>query len=232
MNADQLIGEIRNNRFNSGIDLIMMESPFDVNRINRLNIFHPLRSSEIRNRWKDYNVVPIAIDPYIIISKEDSLQHIVDSTGFKKTLLMFQEQDLIVYLSYDYLNTDPIVAAGKIREERHKYTYNRTQTWQVHEIITGKSEIHQFEKDSLYRNFKWSNKSETGRYNVYTIGILNQPEHYQKAINFIRLFRQNSFLRPFLNKLNLEEITIHHGSSKLVLEDQIQYFTQIERALR
>lgn len=232
MNADQLIGEIRNNRFSSGIDLVMMESPYDVNRLNRLNIYQPLRSSDLRNRWKDYNVVPLAIDPFVSVKKPDSLMYINDSIQYRKTLFLADEEDLYVYLSFNYQNLDHISASGMIRDTKGQFTLEVMDLWKTNEIIAYNSQLKAVQRDSSYRHFNWIRTSRTERYNVYTIGILNQSEHYSDAIQFIRLLKQRDNLNSFVTSLNLEKIDVKKGSSKLILEDQIQYFTRIERILR
>lgn len=232
MNVDQLIGQIRNNRFNSGIDLIMVKSPYDVNRLRRINLFQPLSSNDIRNRWKDYNVVPIAIDPFIQVSKNDSLLFGPDSLNKANILCLFDVEDLVVLLSFNYQNTDPVVALGEIRAERAKYTFSDQSLWNINKVILTQRELNNYKEDSLFRNFNWSTLEKLPAYNGYTIGLLNQPENYPAAIAFVKMMKQHEYAAPFLDTYGLEEISIHSGSTKLQLEDQIQYFTQIERALR
>lgn len=231
MTADQLIGEIRNKRFNSGIDLIMMRSPYDVNRLNRINIFQSLSSDNIRNRWKDYDVIPLAVDPFVKVQKIDSIQF-MDSIRRDKTLCLFGEEDLVVYLSFAYQNTDPVVAAGKIRDERNKYLLDSRQLWNTQEILVPKSRFEEYRKDSTFKMFDWKQHEILDAYNVITIGVLNQAENYPEALTFIKMLRQAEYLNPLLEHEKLNNIEVHNGSMKLLLEDQIQYFKQIERALR
>lgn len=231
MTADQLIGEIRNKRFNSDIDLIMMRSPYDVNRLNRIDIFQTLSSDNIRNRWKDYDVIPLAVDPFVKVQKIDSIQF-MDSVLREKTLCLFGEEDLVVYLSFTYQNTDPIVAAGKVRNERNTYSRDPKQPWSFQEIIVPQSKFDTYRKDSTFKMFNWNQHEVLDAYNVITIGVLNQAENYPEALAFIKLLRQEEQLKHLIEQKNLERIEVHNGSMKLLLEDQIQYFKQIERALR
>ncbi|MFZ9029059.1 MAG: hypothetical protein ACO2Z9_08585 [Crocinitomicaceae bacterium] len=232
MSSDQLIGKIRNERFNTGIDLVMMRSSFDVNRLRRQNIFHPLTTSQLRNRWKDHNVIPLAIDRYFLVSKIDSLYNLNDSVVTPKTYQLIPDEELVVYLSFGFDYTDPVLASASIKKARKKYTKSRSELWRCNELILIESELESTSKDSLFRQFNWKDPIETDTYNVLTIGIVNQAPNFKSAIPFIRLLKRDNLINPLIEKVNASEIPIHSGSLKLELEDQIQYFVRIERLLR
>jgi hypothetical protein len=232
LSADQLIGEIRNNRFNTGIDLVMMQSAFDVNRLRRMNIFHPLTTSQLSNRWKDHNVIPLAIDRYVKVNKIDSLQNYNDSLVQMKTQQLISNEELVVYLSYDFDYSDPVLASASIKQLKGAYTANRNELWRCNDLITLQSIQEVVKKDSLFKQFDLKNPIPTNKYNVRTIGIVNQASNYNTTIPFIRLLKSKNFLRPFITQMNVSEIPVHSGSIKLELEDQIQYFVRIERLLR
>lgn len=232
MSSDQLIGEVRNERFNTGIDLVMMRSAFDVNRLRRLNIFHPLTTSQLRNRWKDHNVIPLAIDPYVRINKIDSLFHLNDSLVKPKTYQMMSNEELVVFLSFDFDYSDPVLASGSIKKAKGIFTNSRMDLWRCNDLIMLESDWKVASRDSLFRQFNWNHPIETDTYNVLTIGIMNQAQNFKSAIPFIRLLRSENFINPLINKANASEIPVHSGSIKLELEDQIQYFVRIERLLR
>lgn len=232
MSSDQLIGKIRNERFNTGIDLVMMRSSFDVNRLRRLNIFHPLTTAQLRNRWKDHNVIPLAIDRYVQVNKIDSLYNLNDSLVTPKTYQLIPDEELVVYLSFGFDYSDPVLASASIKRAREKYTKSPSELWRCKELILLESALESTSKDSLFKQFNWKNPIETNAYNVLTIGIVNQAPNFKSAIPFIRLLKRNNFLTPLIKKVNASEIPVHSGSLKLELEDQIQYFVRIERLLR
>lgn len=232
MSSDQLIGKIRNERFNTGIDLVMMRSSFDVNKLRRLDIFHPLTTAQLRNRWRDHNVIPLAIDRYVQINKIDSLYNLNDSLVAPKTYQLIPDEELVVYLSFGFDYSDPVLASGSIKKVRGKYIKSRNELWRCNELILLESALESTSKDSLFNQFNWEKPLETNAYNVLTIGIVNQAPNFKSAIPFIRLLKSDDFLNPLIEKVNASEIPVHSGSLKLELEDRIQYFVRIERLLR
>ncbi len=231
MSTDQLIGEIRNKRFDTGIDVVMMESAFDVNRLRRMNIFHPITTSELRNRWRDHNVIPIAINRYIRIAKFDSLSNDKDSP-VKPHSYHLSKDELVVYLSFDFDYSDPVLATANIKRAKERHTTVKSDIWQCDELVVPKRYQEVASKDSLFQNFNWSDPITTTKYNVLTIGIVNQPPNFNQTIRFIRLLRSDNYLKPLIEKFRLSEIPVRSGSLKLDLEDQIQYFVRIEKLLR
>lgn len=232
MNADQLIGEVRNKRFNTELDLIMMRSVYDVNRLKRQHVFHHLRSSELRNRWTDYDVVPFSIDPFAEVPRIDSLYYLPDSLGSGKTLIMIPQEDLITYLSYEYNHSDPIVITGRIKNEKDKFTRNVANQFQIKSAVVHQSDLNELMKDSVLSFMDWNKVQVLERYDVYTVGLMNQTENYHQSIEFIRLLRKEQFLEAFMDNKRSLPLPVNDGSLKLELEGNIQYFTQIERVLR
>ena len=232
MSADQLIGETRNKGFNTGIDIVMMKSVFDVNRLRRLNVFHPLENTQLRNVWYDHNVIPLALDHFLLVDKSHSTSNAMDTISDPLTYQVLTNEELAVYLSFNFDYIDPILISASVNKAKESYTKNLRDLWQCNKLILLKSDYDMLSKDSLFRQFNWEKPITTSSYNALTVGILNQSPNYNKTLDFVNLMRGENFLNLLTHRVKLFEISSYSDSLQLNLKDRIQYFSRVEKILR
>lgn len=253
MNANELIGYMRNARHNSGLDIIMMKSLYDVLHLQKQDVLHQFGANEKMFNLDtsfistNYNFAGIGFDPFMVYRANDT------SSVIKKVT------ELSKIEHYSALSKkSEIVLLSELRRKVGRATfYSWGKNW------IPKSHNLQIEKvdsltnpgfpvlglfsdvksiDSLSNNIVSSSfiNDDDGRnpYNLRTICIINQSEHYTLARKFISFYRNPGHNDDLSLKLDiiplffeLSERTFNFTPNTVNPEKQMQYYTITERII-
>jgi hypothetical protein len=251
IDANSLIGEIRNKEYNHGIDLVMMKSLHSVYNLNRIEMFHNV--DHMNNAFEKHrqfvsresNFIGFGIDPFVCATRSDTSLLIRNYNDLKSTPFVnyLNEEDLIVMLaplmtkmnkvkSYDWIK-----AFNQSRNEHADL--NRTTARSVPALLTSYSRYQtEITSDSIlskYTNFTYPNVNSTGSFfDVRTMCIAQQAQHFTTATDFIRYYLKpgkNVALNKKINTLPVGKEQISIKLYRANSENLIQYFMMIQRIL-
>ena len=107
LDAGTIVGEIQNNKYTHGIDLVLMKSLYSVYNLNRTDLFHSI--NHIKDEFRSlepyisdkYKYVGLGIDPFVCVSNPDTNVVIRNYNDLKDTkfINLLEEEDLIPMLS-------------------------------------------------------------------------------------------------------------------------------------
>lgn len=244
--ANGIIGNFRNNSFNTGFDIIMLKSLYNVNRLSKKNYFHSIDEladefPEHRNFLSlEHDFIGFGVNPFIIAYNPDS------------TLWHRTYSDLKTHPFYTLMSDEEMapMLAGIMSKMNKVKSYNWMRKFKnqqlkpnpyakINALLTTLSEYKQLDlNDSIFKNLTaiyYPNQSANGAfYNLNTFAIVNQAENYTTANKFIQYYMSEKHNR----KLNIAigTIPIHdaHKSPRLYNvrpEELLQYYSMTERIL-
>lgn len=250
MDAAQIKQRLSERGVNSGIDLIIIKSMYDVHKIHRKNLiqaidfsFELADSEQKYSSWK-YDYIGFGVDPYVIAYNSQSPNSI-------KTYNDLTRFDYLNTLSYGDQVTILAPTVHKMQKVNankwiKKYTKHRIEPKNQSDSLLSNlptlttHSSYQRNKDSsaLYRNknILMPNRNSTGTfYNTRTICIVNQAENYVTAKSFSIFYLEKKRNIELNNKL--KTLSIYSSSNKFrryatSTEDLLPYFIMVERVLK
>jgi ABC-type Fe3+ transport system substrate-binding protein len=252
LSADKIIGTIRNKEANSGIDVIMLKSLYDISRLDKRDI---LQSIDFTNKishsaikyssWK-YNYVGFGIDPYIIafdLKSDNKVSMYNDLTNhnyisnlddnqyppllapvFKKLNKVKGNQWIKDFLDHSVAN--PIPGDTVLNDT----LYRRLP------VLTILSEFKSNKKlNPLYKNrsFLLPNERSNGTfYNLRSIAIVDQASNYTSAIDFIFFCieeENNTKINQKLNTYSIYPSQSNFRKYNTSSEELFPYYSMTER---
>lgn len=250
MTTDQLIGYMRNADHNSGLDIVMMKSLQSVLSLNKNGVLHPLgkneRSFHVDSSYisKKFNYIGLGFDPFVISYTTDTIPLIDKYYSLSRTKHFnhLSQDDILVFLS-------------PIRKEHGRVAfYSWTKKWldQTIDLTSRDSLMPNYPILSLYSDFKQfpselksykimnypKGMKEGSYFNLRTLAIIRQAEHFALARNFISFYR-NAGYNEDLN-IKLHTIPLFHSlinsnedfvTYPLNPEKTLEYHLTIERML-
>lgn len=238
MTTDQLIGTLRKDRYDSDIDVVMMRSLYDINRLNKIGAFQEVAEG---TEFSDYNVYPLLFDPYLIICPTDtvipsniSYEKLMDFKGY----CLLDHENYVTLLSNWYIDQDPVVSSAEVHEFSRKIPNLKSAKHpdSVDFILTSKYDLTEIMKDTLYDSFihliQPINAENRIFNNSFTIGILNQSNDYVASNKFIKhclSSRENELLSKHLNIISL---SAKNEYNLMPNQHSLQFYTQVERSIK
>lgn len=214
LSPDEIIAEVQEKGYNSGIDLIFSQNMQTPIKLNRSGVLQDLveAESEIKeqNKYISYkhNFVGIGLDPFVFKYTIDSLRQI---TSY---------QELSKYPHYHTLsNSDMISFLSPIRKKMNRTkTSEWTKKWNsmstlrpekgpwndtAKVVLCKYSQLETF-KDSIWMNYPddhyFPNENRSGvYYDLVSLAIVKQAEHFADAQKFME-YCQNSGYNATLNR--------------------------------
>jgi hypothetical protein len=255
MNIDRIIGLMRNKGDNSGIDVVMVKSLFDIQKLDWLEMLQTIDYSEHLpeeiskySSWK-YNYVGIGIDPYVIAYDERSDHPI-------KTYNELTSSDFFNFLQE---NEEPPMLAAIYSKLKKAQANNWIKNYSkrsfapplpqdsianLDSLLTNRSVLTLYstfhlEKKSAeilkHKTFLYPNEKSTGAfYNVRTIGFIQQAQNYTIAKEFAIYYAQtksNATLNSALNTLPINSNKQKFRKFTISAHDMIQYYGIVDRVL-
>lgn len=251
IDANNLIGEIRNKKFDHGIDIIMMKSLYSVYNLQSVDLFHSIDHIQKENKAinqhisKGYKFVGVGIDPFVCASRTDT-NVVVRNYDELKSISHFNtlnEEDLIPMLSHLMSKMNKVKCYEWIEALLKKETkIEKADRYQAKHIPVALTTLENynsnFKNDSVlskYTNLTYPNSSSSGTfYNLRTVCIAGQAQHFTLATSFINYYllpKNNARLNGKLNTISitggLNGIKLYRIDSK----ELMQYYVMIRRIL-
>lgn len=244
----KIIGEFRNNKYNTGIDVIMMKSMYDVHDLHKRKLFQPLKVSvNLKEEYLDfsserYDYFGFGYDPYIVAYPQNERATIKMYNDLKryKYIKDLNESELIPMIA-------PILGKMKKTEAhlwiKRMYEHNYADSLLSDSLIsrmpilTNYSNFQKNRNGKLYKNkviLMPNNKSTGTFYNLRTMAIAFQAEHYTEATEFIDFHLSEENNRSLNKKMKTIAINSSEaGFRKYYVhsEEMLEYYTLIERSL-
>ncbi|MEJ6777512.1 MAG: hypothetical protein QNK85_09360 [Crocinitomicaceae bacterium] len=251
LTSDKIISTIRNKAANSGIDLVMLKSLYDVSKLNKREILHHIdltvkKSQEAihYSSWK-YNYVGFGIDPYIIAFELNS----------DNKVKIYNDLTRFYHINKLESNHYPPMLAPilkKLNKARGNQWIKDCLDHSISKPIPGDSLLNdslflrlpvlttlsdfKLNKDSnhLYKNksFLLPNERSKGTfYNLRSIAIVNQASNYTIALDFIGFCldeKNNVKLNDALNTYSIYSRQIDFRKYSPSAEELIPYYSIIE----
>jgi len=248
VSPDKIISKFEQDRFNSGIDIIMIKSLTSVIQLHKKKVLHPLKNgihfgtSEAGYSSEKYDYVGFGYDPFIVA---ESAEHRVGIRMFNdltrhKFETNLSQSELIPLFAPILSKKNKVDANAWVKKF---YDHSKIDSTYVDSIglsipiLTTYSEFHARENQKEYKGktFVYPNKKSTGTfYNLRTICIANQSENYDEALAFINYYileNNNKSLNKKLNtigtKTNAQGFRKFHENS----EKLMSYYLTIERLI-
>ena len=253
MTANELIGYMRNARHNSGLDIIMMKSLYDVLHLQKQDVLHQFGANEKMFNLDtsfistNYNFAGIGFDPFMTYRAIDT------------ALVIKNVKELAQVEHYSSLSEkSKIVLFSELRRKVGRATfYSWGKNWvpKGHDIELGKVDsltnpglpvvglysnlqsIDSLTQNKVISSFLYDDE-ERNPYNLRTICIINQSEHYTLARKFITFYRNPGHNDDLSLKLQiiplffeLSERTFNFTPNTVNPEKQMQYYTITERII-
>ncbi len=221
MTTDELIGYMRNADHNSALDIVMMKSIHNVLILNKNGVLHPLgkneRSFHVDSSYisAKYNYVGLGFDPFVLCYTTDTVPLISNYSALSKTrhFNRLTNEDILVFLS-------------PMRKEQTRVNfYSWTKQWRSQTTPFDAKDTLQAEFPilALYSDFRTFPKSlkkytivnypkgkkEGSYFNLRSIAIVRQAEHFTLAKNFISFYRNAGYNEDI--NLKLKTVPLFHS---------------------
>lgn len=255
MTTDKIIGHIRNMESNSGIDLIMVKSLYDVSRLDKRELLQNINFGEeipmeaqAYSSWK-YNYIGIGIDPYIIAFNLDA----------NNNTKMYNDLTNHMYINgIDEEHFPPLLAPvlkklnkakgnkwikdyleNSVNLPRKTDSLRNDTTYRDLPMITTLSFFKE-KKDSMFvlknRSYLLPNERSTGTfYNVRSIAFVDQAQNYTIAKEFLQFYLEDENNIELNKKLNTYSFYSNHSNFRKYgtsAESLIPYYSMIDRIKR
>lgn len=242
LNANNIIGSFRNYQYGTGIDVIMLESLYDVKRISKLDYLASIdwfeEESTIDNRFYStkYNYIGYGLDPYVFMIDPDSISPHRTYTDLRHHpyYTTHEDKELIPLYSSILSRMSKVDAYNWIKsceeQQQERWDLPNTKT-----VISKLSKVPTLKNDSLTKRYSktfYPNQNGTGAfYDLRTICIVNQAENFQEAKNFIKHCLSQKNNEQLNQQLRTASVTskTNFRSFKTRSEELLQYYGMVER---
>ena len=251
MSTDSLIERIRTKQANSAIDLVMLESLYDVTRLDKRGVFHPIdlviKTAPEAASYSSvkYNYIGFGMDPYIIAYEPIGRHEI-------KTYNDLTHFNHINTLGRNHSPTFLAPILKNLSEVKQRKWVKRYTEHAISKAIPGDSILN----DSLFKllpvlttlsDFEWNkdsilmyktkallfpNKQGKGTYyNLRSIAVISQASNYTTALDFIHFCTTEKANVKLNEALNTYSIYLNQHDFKqdsTSAEELIPYYSTID----
>lgn len=245
MEVNKIIGAFRNSEYGTGIDMVILKSLYDVNRLAKLDCFNSISSlkdslEHIKSYTSfKYNYVGFAINPYILAYNPDSIinSRTYGDLVYNKFYTRLTNEELIPMLA-------PIM--GKFNKAESfqwikDFNANKKTTFSANDSVkvclTTLTKYHsRAKKDSTIQSYSeliYPNAQSKGTfYDLYTFTIVKQAENFTHAKEFIIYYTEEAKNKKLAEHFQLIPTTINSSSYRFYKEKStylLQYYATIRR---
>ena len=249
METDKIIGTIRNNGANSEIDLIMVKSLYNVYKLDKREILHPINYSEklppeiLAISSRKYHFVGYGIDPYVFAiepGQHNAVKTYADLTQFE-FINSLEKSEIAPMLSPVLRKMQKVQANKWIMQFMNKSIFPKELTDSLvvgKTILTTYSNFHERAKsDSLFigKSIIFPNKRTTGTfYSIRTFCIVDQAQNYTEADALIKFYcepKNNKALNRAMQTISVYSKEYNFRKHAVPAEKLFGYYGMVERVL-
>ena len=246
MKVNNVIGSFRNNKYGVGIDILMMKSLYNVNRLSKNGYFQSI--SNLSQKLTSissfvslkYNYIGFGIDPYVFAYNPDTTLSIRTYGDLKSHLFVtdLSDKQLIPMLAPVLAKMDKVQSFNWIKTFRkHQLNITKRNIDTAMVCLTTLSSFKQnTNTDSLYLKFRevhYPNGNSKGTfYDLRTFAIVDQAENYSLAKDFILFFMKQENSNTLCSKLSIISANETNKPFRLYKdksEKLLQYYNSIQR---
>ena len=247
-NKSKIIGEFRNNKYNTGIDLFMMKSMSDVHYLQKRKLFQPLKlSTNLKEEYMDfssekYDYFGFGYDPYVVAYPKQNYP----------TIKMYNDLTRHYYVKdLDDSEMIPMIAPvlAKMKKTDANKWLMRLYAHNLGDSIVSDSVLGRLPILTSYSNFQanMDNKFYSGKtivlpnykstgtfYNLRTMCIAYQAENYNEALEFVDFYlseENNPVLNKALNTIGVSSSEFGFRKYYVHSEEMLQYYVLVERSI-
>lgn len=247
MDVNKIIGTFRNSEYGTGIDIIMLKSLYDVNRLAKLDFFNSIGSlkdslEHLKSYTSfNYNYVGFAINPYVLAYNPDSL---ISSRTYGDLInnhfySRLSDEELIPMLAPIMGNFNKVESNNWIKN----FNANKKSTFYTNDSIevclTTLTKHHSRTKEDsvlqLYSKLIYPNSQSKGTfYDLYTMTIVKQAENFTHAKAFILYYTEevkNKKLAEHFQLIPTTKNATSYRFYKVKSTNLLQYYSTIRRLL-
>lgn len=247
MTTDNIIGRFRNKGYNSGFDVVMLESLYSINQLSKHDFLHPadqyLSETELKENFNSsrYNYIGTGVRPYIFAHDKDTpVSHRTYSDLRNKDFYCtLSDKELIPFFASLMPKLKRSGTYNWMRDifENQKI-FNPSDSINNLPCLTTTSLHFEMSEDTSYTKrfndfYVPGQNGEGAFYDMSTAAIVYQAEHFELADTFIH------FLLEEKNntKLNVAKGNIPLFSSKetrlyrVKAESLLQYYATVDRII-
>ena len=250
MDARQLRQRLAEREANSGVDIVMLESMYDVHKIQRYKLLQNIDFSdevtvEVQkySSWK-YDYVGFGVDPYIIAhstQQPNSIKTYNDLTRFDYVNKLAYE-DEVAMLAPSLHKMKKVKANNWIKKYVKHRLSSKNLPDSLHAMLptlltfSSYKELKTSSDAFRKKEYLMPNRNSTGTfYNTRTFCIVNQAENYVTAKTFVSFFlekKHNSKINERLNTLSIYNPGNGFRRYSTHTENLLSYFIMVERVLQ
>jgi len=242
MEVNDVIGAFRNYKYGVGIDILMLKSLYNVNRLSKNDYFQSVSNFSKESSFNSlkYNYIGFGIDPYVLAYNPDTLLSVRTYGDLKSNLFVTDLGDelMIPMLAPVMAKMDKVQSSKWIRSFRNnqmKITKRNVDTSMVF-LTTLSSYNKKYQSDSLlmnYSEFIYPNNNSKGTfYNLRTFAIVDQAENYSIAKDFILFYTEEKRNKSLCSEMSIISINEQNKPCRLYKvksEKLLQYYNSIQR---
>lgn len=245
--ADDIMGKLRNEPYNSGYDIIILNSLYDVNRFSKSTLLHPLEDlpnlpiEDYIHSSSKYNYIGFGLDPYTISYNPDStFKHRTYSDLKNHDFVSTMDDRLMIPMLASLMSKlNKVKVYNWLKEFNSHRKTKLNDTKSINAFLTVHSQLEsekgKNEKLESLTVEHFPNAARDGVfYNLKTFCIVSHAENIFEAQSFIRYYllpKNNGKLCERLNVFPASEIHNDVRFYKLKSEKLIQYYSMTERIL-
>ena len=206
ISADSLIELYQKDRYNTGIDVVLMHQLFDMRKLSVIGMLEPIHDklpeNAVHNNKNTY--VACGFDPFVCISKSGKNVHVNiydDLSGIPYINMLSTKSEAHFFAGFEFkLNrVRTYKRIEKIKKTGMKFSPQAGDSAVA--IFTTLSQYQMHRKDSILKKFtqiSYPNRSTSGVFHdLLTFGIVEQTSNYQLSIQLLEWLSVPSVNRKF-----------------------------------
>ena len=231
--TDTILKKIKQQGFNTFADVIILKSLFDINKARLEDIMHPIKSKKMdaliysKFKSKDNTWFGIGIDPYVFITKNDTLSTVSDFSELldnknqnKWSTNYTLSRELIPMLAPIFHNKkrSEIKAwysnflENKNTQDKN-YNSRKIALVTTNTLLTSYSEYVKIMEDKKGNtknlSMQFSNQEKKGAfYNLHCAAVVNQARNYENAVLLLEYISSDGMNEKLNNRWNTFPINI------------------------